>query len=173
MTDHNYLKECIDVLTDEEVSKRSKLSVARGFLDALEKHSTSENKVLYEHLLHKREFHEEILEGKVEHGIADQKVKMLKPKIKRARSLSDQLAAELKVLADVVGHHIKEEEKELLPKIRKHVDRKVLDRLGAQFIRVRKFTPEDVEGAPEMWLQTHNIKRPPQPYPIPMMFPAL
>ena len=64
----------------------------------------------------------DILEGKVEHGIVDSKTKMLIKKLTGLRTLSDELEVELKVLAEIVEHHIKEEEDDLFPKLKKDLD---------------------------------------------------
>ncbi len=145
--DHKYLKECIEILKDKEADKRKKTRYAKGFLDALKKHSMGEKKALYAPLKENREFRSHILEGEIEHAIVDAKVKALLPKLNRIQSLNDEMAAELKVLAELVEHHLEEEEDELFPKMKKNIDKEILNQIGYQFTVIRKFTEKDLEDS--------------------------
>lgn len=149
LIDHGYVKECIEVLTDEEADKREKLSYAKSFLDTLQKHSMAEKKTIYPYLLDNEELHFNILEAQIEHGIVDQKVRTLKRKLAGVRTLKDELEAEFTVLAELVRHHVKEEEEEILPKMQQEVDEEDLNNLGAEFMKFRKFTAKDLEDYPQ------------------------
>ena len=149
LLDHKYLKECIHDMTEEGAEKRKKLSMAKSFLDALGKHSEAEKKTLYVELQNMDEFRSMILEGYIEHGVVDKKVKMLKSRLLHARSLSDENQAELKVLAEMLEHHIKEEESEMLPKAKDLIDSDSLMEMGAAFAKKRKFTEKDLEVFPD------------------------
>src|SRR4051794_28674644 len=81
LMDHNYLKDCIDVLKDEEEDKKVKMKYAKGFLDALDKHSTGEKKAPYAPLQKVEDLRSHILESIIEHGIVDDKVKKLTKKL--------------------------------------------------------------------------------------------
>lgn len=150
LLDHTYLKDCIDVLKDEEEDTKVKMKYAKGFLDALDKHSTGEKKALYAPLQEVEDLRSHILESIIEHGIVDDKVKKLSKKLTSARSLDEEMEAELKVLAEIVEHHVEEEEDELFPKMRKDIDTEILNQMGYQFMVLRQFTEKDLEDSPEL-----------------------
>lgn len=148
LLDHSYLKECIAVLKTNDGDKKRKLVVGKKFLDALAKHSHAENKCVYTPLETIELFRKEIIEGKIEHNIADYRARVLKNKLARARTLSDEAEIELKVLAELVEHHVEEEESEMIKQMRSYLDEPVLDEIGMQFMRLRGFTSEDLSDHP-------------------------
>ncbi len=150
LIDHRYVKECIETLCDEKAEKIKKLEVAKGFLDAVQKHSEAEKQVVYGKLEADEEFHFNILEAQIEHGIVDEKVKALKPRLAHTRNLKDEMEAELKVLAELVKNHIKEEESELLPKMNEELDEETLREMGDVFMKIRKMTPQDLHDYPQL-----------------------
>lgn len=150
LIDHRYLKDCIDILSNENTDKNHKLETAKGFLTTLQKHSEAEKELIYTPLEADEEFHFNILEAKIEHGIVDEKIKMLKPKITHAKILRDEIMAELKVLADLVKHHLKEEESELLPKMNELLDEEALRVMGLDFMKLRKMTSANLENYPHL-----------------------
>lgn len=151
LIDHRYVKQCIEVFLNDSEDKRVKLSMARSFLDALIQHTSAEKKVIYVPLESHEELHFNILEAEVEHGNILQKVKALRNKLTRVRILRDELEAELKVLAEMVKHHLMEEESELLPKIKEHVDDQSLGDMGRNFMKLRKFTNDDLLNYPQLY----------------------
>lgn len=156
--DHKYLKECIDVLKDESEDKKVKHKYAKGFLAALKMHSLAEKKAVYTPLKEVKNLRSNILESEIEHGIADAKVKMLIPKIGSVRSLSEEIEAEMKVLAEIVEHHIEEEEDDLIPKMRKIFDKTILNEIGYQFVILRQFTDKDLQESPELKEESSFLK---------------
>lgn len=159
LMDHKYLKDCIKYLKDDDEDKRVKLKHGKTFLDALHKHSEAEKKAVYAPCLKVKDLKMDILEGQVEHGIADAKVKMLIPKLTGLRTLSDELEVELKVLAELVEHHIKEEEEEMFPKMRKDLDKTILNEMGFQFMKLRSFTVKDLRQYPKLQKEVSTIKK--------------
>ena len=157
LLDHTYLKECIEVLTDEKEDKRIKMKYGKGFLDALKKHSVGEKKALYAPLHDVKDMHSLILESLIEHDIVDEKVKKLSTKLSNGKSLDDEMEAELKVLAEVVEHHLTEEENELFPKIQKEIDTGILNQMGYQFMLIREFTEKDLKDSPELWGEMEEV----------------
>jgi hemerythrin-like domain-containing protein len=150
LIDHRFIKECIEVLTDEKAEKKAKMAIAKDFLEAVANHSAAEKKAIYAPLEKNEELHFNILEAEVEHGVVDQKVKMIKTKLTNARVLKDEMEAELKVLAELVKHHIIEEESELLPKMNEVIDDESLRELGETFMKIRKFTATDFKDYPQL-----------------------
>jgi hemerythrin-like domain-containing protein len=146
--DHQYIKSCIDILIDDDAEKRQKLSISKGFLDAVQKHSFAEKKSVYAPLESNEELHFNILEAEIEHGIVDKKVKLLKQRLARVRVLKDETEAELKVLAELVNNHMREEESEMLPKMNEEVDEESLKELGSKFMQLRGLTPKDLSEYP-------------------------
>lgn len=159
LMDHRYLKDCIKYLKDDDEDKKVKLKHAKTFLDALHKHSEAEKKAVYAPCLKVKDLKMEILEGQVEHGIADAKVKMLIPKLTGLRTLSDELEVELKVLAELVEHHIKEEEEQTFPKMKKDLDRTILNEMGFQFMKLRSFTAKDLRDYPKLQKEVSGIRK--------------
>jgi hemerythrin-like domain-containing protein len=146
--DHQYLKNCIKILVDESIEKRKKLLTAKGFVDALQKHVTAEKNAVYNVLENNSELHSLILEGQIEHGMIDQKVKSLKKKLSHVRSLKDEVEAEVKVLADFLNNHLMSEESEMFPKMQESLERSKLIEMGTQFMRLRKISTENLAGYP-------------------------
>lgn len=150
LLDHQYVKECVIVLVDEDADKKLKLEVAKGFLEAVQRHSQAEKKAIYTPLESNEELHFNVLEAEIEHGIIDYKVKSLKTKISNIRVLKDELEAELKVLAELVQHHLKEEESEILPKMKEEVDEESLMEMGSAFMKLRQFSAEELKHLPQL-----------------------
>ncbi|MEA9355740.1 hemerythrin domain-containing protein [Bacteriovorax sp. PP10] len=159
LMDHRYLKECIKYLKNDDEDKKVKLKYAKTFLDALHKHSEAEKKAVYAPCLKVKDLKMEILEGQVEHGITDAKVKMLIPKLTGLRTLSDELEVELKVLAELVEHHLKEEEEKTFPKMKRDLDKTILNEMGFQFMKLRSFTVKDLRDYPKLQKEVSGIRK--------------
>lgn len=156
LIDHSYLKECIAVLTDKKADKHEKLFYSRTFLDTLKKHSEAEENTVYDSLSEMDEMHMQILEGEAEHSLARYKFETLIPRLSKMKNLDDVTEAEIKVLAEIVKHHIEEEEAELFPKMRASLDRGILNEIGFQFMILRRFTPQDLKDYPELQKQMYQ-----------------
>lgn len=150
LIDHQFVKECIEVLTDEKADKRKKLSVAREFIESVATHSQAEKKSIYTPLEKNEDLHFNILEAEIEHGIVDQKIRALRIKLSGIRTLRDEIEAELKVLAELVKHHIIEEESEMLPKMKDVLDEDTLTEIGKNFMKARNFTAKDLMNYPQL-----------------------
>ena len=71
-------------------------------------------------------------EGDIEHGLADQLVE----EIKRTED-DDMWSARVKVLAELVEHHIEEEEEELLPDYKNNSETAERMQLGQLFLKLK------------------------------------
>lgn len=165
LIDHSYLKECITVLTDGHADKHEKLFYSRTFLDTLKKHSVAEEKTVYDSLVEMDDVHMQILEGEAEHSMAKFKYETLIPRLSKMKILDDVTEAEIKVLAELVKHHIQEEENVLFPMLKAQFDQKILNEIGFQFMILRGFTPQDLKDYPELQKQMYqqsaiNLKGP-------------
>lgn len=157
--DHRYLKDCIKFLKDEGEDKKIKLKHAKTFLDALHKHSEAEKKAVYGPCSKVKDLKMSILEGQVEHGIVDAKIKSLIPQLTGLRTLSDELEVELKVLAEFVEHHLKVEESDIFPKMKKDLDKTILNEMGFQFMKLRSFTVKDLRHYPKLQKEVSGMRR--------------
>jgi hemerythrin-like domain-containing protein len=152
LLDHKYLKECIKILKSVtlEEDNKVKVKVSKCFLDALGKHSIAEKKVVYTPLLKIKDFRQVVIEGEIEHGVADAKVEVLSSQLTGLRTLSEELEIEMKVLAEMIEHHIKIEESNLLPKMKKYLDKIILNEMGFQFMKLRNFSKKDLRQYPKL-----------------------
>ncbi len=133
LKDHTPLKKLIKVMKDSDKEFSERHAAFEEFCPLLITHAKAEELVLYTHLKKDSEMRTEALEGDVEHQLADQMVE-------EAQRTNDEdlWSAKVKVLAELVEHHIKEEEGELLPEFKKDSDKKVREDLGEEFLRMKE-----------------------------------
>ena len=74
------------------------------------------------------------------------------------KSLRDELEVKLKVLADLVKNHIKEEESELFPRMKEDVDEEVLRLMGEKYMKLRKISSRDLRDYPHLQDELVNWK---------------
>lgn len=132
LEDHKSLKELIKVMKDSEEFPQERVAAFEEFVPLLTAHAKPEEEILYAFLRKNEELKEEVCEGEVEHEIADQLVE----EIKRTTDL-DMKAAKVKVLAELVEHHIEEEEEDLLPDYRKQSESSERSKLGNDFLDLK------------------------------------
>ena len=132
LADHKPLKKLIKIMknSDKEMSERQ--AAFEEFAPLLTVHAKPEEQTMYVFMKDEEELREEGFEGDVEHALADQ----LLEEIKRTED-EDLWGARVKVLAELVEHHIEEEEEELLPDFKKHSDVSQRAELGAEFLRLK------------------------------------
>lgn len=146
--DHQVLKDSCEVIQDKEADRNGVVATGRRFLEALRIHSEAEKKTLYRELESNPEIHFNILEAEAEHRIIDQRVRSLIPKLKNLRNISEKTIADLQALAEVVQHHLLEEEGELFFRINEEVEEAALIDLGEEFMKLRRFTTEELSNFP-------------------------
>lgn len=132
LEDHKPLKEYINIMKDSESSPEERISAFKEFAPTLVAHAKPEEEVLYTFMKKDEDFREEALEGDVEHGLVDQLVE----EIKRTDD-QDLKCARIKVLAELVEHHIEEEEEEMLPEFKMNSEIADRARLGNKFLEVK------------------------------------
>ncbi|MBC7428579.1 MAG: hemerythrin domain-containing protein [Bacteriovorax sp.] len=159
LLDHKYLKECIKVLKDDNEDRKIKLRIAKSFLDAVSKHSIAEKRSVYAPLIKVKDLRKNIIEGEIEHGIVDAKVKMLSAKLTGLRALGEELEIEMKVVAELLERHLKEEEEEMFPKMRKDLDKIILNEMGFQFMKLRSFSEKDLRYYPNLQKEVTELKK--------------
>jgi len=94
----------------------AKAALAKKICDALTVHAQIEEEIFYPACRDEVEDAEELLaEAKVEH----QSLKELIARIEKEEAGTEEFDAEVKVLGEYVKHHVKEEQGELFPMVRK------------------------------------------------------
>lgn len=129
---HKPLKALIKIMKDEEAEYSEKKEAFAEFAPTLLAHAKPEEKSLYVNLKQEDDMKIEGLEGDVEHALADQ----LCEELKSTRN-EDMFMAKVKVLAEMVEHHIKEEENHMLPDFKKNSTIEEREKLGAKYLKLR------------------------------------
>ncbi|KYG68033.1 hypothetical protein AZI87_01825 [Bdellovibrio bacteriovorus] len=132
LEDHKPLKELIEVMKDSEKELEERQEAFAQFAPLLISHAKPEEQSLYRYMKGDEELREGGFEGDVEHQLADQMVEEI------MRTDDDDLwSARVKVLAELVEHHIEEEEEELLPDFKKHSESSDREKLGQLFLELK------------------------------------
>lgn len=144
LKDHIPLKKLIEILKDPEEKISIKKPAFEKFAPSLLSHSKPEEESLYVHLKEESaELRAEGFEGTIEHTLAEQII----DEIGQTHD-QDEWMAKVKVLAELVEHHIEEEEGEMFKKLKKefNLDRRV--EIGEEYRRLRnKFENEFTEDS--------------------------
>lgn len=117
---HRFVNESIVVLLDVESTSQEKQMHLSRFLRLLEMHGHAEEETLYRILIRhsERDVIRQGLVGQDEHEIAFQLVSDLRA-MEFQSIWTDDVDAKTKVLADLIHHHILEEERVMFPLARK------------------------------------------------------
>ena len=140
--DHKEVSEMVAKFENGRLSKDRKVATARQICMALTVHAQIEEEIFYPAAREAVRSGEELLdEAEVEHG----SIKELVSAIENASPDDDELFdARVKVLGEYVKHHVKEEENELFPKLRKSdMD---LEEVGAQLSARKKELIRTLKG---------------------------
>ena len=119
-------------------AKKTKADIADRVIVALSQHAAIEEQVLYPTVRERMAEEEElVLEALEEHHVA----KWVLSELDRLTPDDERFTAKFTVMAESVRHHVKEEEGELFPKLRKGFTRKELDALGEQLAAAKLTAP--------------------------------
>lgn len=132
LEDHKPLKKLIKIMKDSDRDISERAEAFTEFAPLLVSHAKPEEESLYVFMKKDADLREEGLEGDVEHQLADQ----LCEEIKRTKD-PEEMGARIKVLAELVEHHIEEEEEELLPEFRDNSELEERVALGRQFVELK------------------------------------
>lgn len=138
LDDHEVLRKLSKELaetSEEEVAKRKKLLPKLETI--LNAHTKIEEEIFYPALLEASDDVEDarmVAEGVEEHRAADAKVI---PDLHKTDPSTIDYTGKLKVLKDYLFHHLKEEEEDMFPRVRKLIDAKALQALGEK-MKARK-----------------------------------
>jgi len=137
--DHRTVEELFtkfDALTARAIKQRKEL--AGRIVKELAVHASIEEQGFYPVIRKKSdELNGLVLEALEEHHV----VKWLIFEIDNLPSDAERFMAKVKVLMENVRHHVKEEEKDLFPRVRKVMNREELDGLGEELARLKKVAP--------------------------------
>jgi hemerythrin superfamily protein len=118
-------------------AKRRKQTVDK-VIEALSKHAAIEEQVFYPEVRkHVRDVTDDILEALEEHHI----VKWTLSELEDMEPSDERFGAKVTVLMESVRHHVKEEERELFPKVRKALSRAELNELGSRLETAKAAAP--------------------------------
>lgn len=143
--DHDSLRNYLSVLksTDEPMQKRRK--AYDDFSALLKSHTVAEENAVYKigMTLPGQDMHIKFAQGFVEHQLADDLMARME-----AADDAQVWSAHANVLAEIVEHHLKEEERDLLPKVRRAADLQTNMDMLTEFLSLRgktqeKITPEN------------------------------
>jgi hypothetical protein len=124
--DHREAKDLFESLMESEENSEDRDELFQELRQALELHSTIEEKYLYPALQEVDETRDMALESIEEHRI----VKQLLEELEDLDPEDEQWDAKLKVLMENVEHHVEEEEKELFKKAQKVLSKDEIKEMG-------------------------------------------
>ena len=134
--DHQEVSGLIEQIMNTEAGSE-RTSLFKEMMSILLAHSHAEQQVLYKKMEKSddektRKF---ALEGTNEHQIVEQQLQQM---AKARNKATEQWAAQLTVLRELVNHHVREEENTVFSCARSEFDREQLDKLGQQFQRQKQ-----------------------------------
>jgi hemerythrin superfamily protein len=119
-------------------AKTQKKKIVERIIHELAIHATIEEQVFYPGVREALpDVEDTILEALEEHHI----VKWTLSELEKMTPDDERFDAKVTVLIESVRHHVKEEEQELFPKVRKALDKKKLDAIGANLEAAKKIAP--------------------------------
>jgi hemerythrin superfamily protein len=119
-------------------AKKTKADIADRVIAALSQHAVIEEQLLYPAMRERMPDDDElVLEALEEHHVA----KWLLSELDNLTPDDERFDAKFTVLAENVRHHVKEEEGELFPKLRKAFTRTELDELGQALAAAKEVAP--------------------------------
>ena len=119
-------------------AKKSKRQIGEQIIRELSIHAAIEEQALYPVIRGcSDELEKLVLEALEEHHVA----KWVLSELDGMDPEHERFDAKFSVLMESVRHHVKEEEQELFPKVRKALDRKLLGELGDALTKAKKAAP--------------------------------
>lgn len=139
--DHEALRNFIGVLKDANRDMSERRRAYSLFSDLLHSHTVAEENAVYVPVekIPERELKMEIAEGFVEHQVCSDLMEKMEL-IEDAKTWG----AHANVLAELVEHHLDEEEEELLPLIKDHTPDELNEAMLVQYMDLRSETQEKV-----------------------------
>jgi hemerythrin superfamily protein len=133
LEDHKPLKRLIKILKNSEKGLAERRRAYDEFAPMLLAHAKPEARVLYTFMKERSKLRTEGFEGDIEHKLAEQLVDEI-----RLTKDEDMWSAKVKVLAELVEHHVKEEEEELLPDFKKCAEAEERSEMGTRYAELKE-----------------------------------
>lgn len=152
LVDHKPLKELIKILKKPDGDSVKRFEAFETFAPLLLAHAEPEEMALYEYMKKDKEMLVDALEGDTEHSLASQLIDEI-----RATEDENLWSAKVKVLAEMVEHHIKEEEGSMLPEFRKITSLEERIELGDEYTQLKAQADSNLLGADKSEASTAHI----------------
>jgi hemerythrin superfamily protein len=145
LRDHRPLKSLVATMQNYGLGFDERHEAFERFLPLYTRHARAEEQVLYAFLKSDDRLREDGLQGDVEHALADQLLESLE-----GTTDLELYSARLKVLAELVGHHLQAEERALLPHVKQHLEPGEREAMGLRYLELREsLSPDEARlGAP-------------------------
>ena len=132
LKDHRPLKKLIKVLKKPEIKKSQKKDSLEEFVFRLTSHAKAEEKSLYIEMREYKDLRGKSFEGDTGHKIAENLVHEI-----NSSPDDDCWNAKVKVLAELVEHHIQEEEKKVLPAAQAKISGQIRQNAGVLYLKIK------------------------------------
>jgi hemerythrin-like domain-containing protein len=136
--DHKKVKSLLEDLVSGEETEASELGQLFDEIEReLKMHTELEEKLVYPIFKESGEKEEDgkmYFEAHEEHHIVD----IVMEDLRKAEPGSESFMARAKVLDELVRHHIKEEEKEMLPRLKKLVNEERLEEMASRMMEMKQ-----------------------------------
>ena len=134
-------------------AEAKKKTIVQSIIKELSVHASIEEQIFYPAIRKamKKDDEDDVLEALEEHHI----VKWLLSELDGMSPSAERFDAKVTVLMENVRHHVKEEEQELFKKVRKAMDVKALNTLGAMMEKAKKLVPTRPHPRAPRPLSTH------------------
>lgn len=131
--DHKPLKKLIHVLKDGNKERLVKEDQFEEFVKVLMAHTEAEEKSLYIQMKELNDLRMDGLESETEHMIAESLIHEIK-----ALPDDDQWNTKVKVLAELIEHHIEQEETEMFEKVRAQMEFETRKAIGMVYAQIKR-----------------------------------
>jgi hypothetical protein len=133
--EHDEVQALLEKLTESENGREQKSLVTR-IKAALVPHTKAEEKAVYNAILALKGKDARIdgHEGYIEHGLADATLK----KLEKLTANTPEFKAAAKVLKELVGHHVKEEERNIWAQVRENFSAEEREAMNREFLAAKK-----------------------------------
>src|SRR5471030_698938 len=133
--EHDEVQELLGKLVDSDGAREQKQLVQK-IKNALVPHSKAEEKVVYDAVLALRGKDAKIdgNEGYIEHGLADATLK----KLDKLTANTPEFKAAAKVLKELIGHNVEEEERNIWAQVKKNFSDEQREEMNREFLAAKK-----------------------------------
>lgn len=133
LRDHRKLKELYRTMKSDDSTLTQRRGAFKKFAPLLVAHAKAEEQTWYKNMQTEEDMNQEAIEGITEHVIADRLCK----EVKRTQA-KDAFTAKAKVLAEIIEHHITEEEEDMLPAYKHNSSIEQRAKLGEKYERLHE-----------------------------------